>query len=446
MKAKKVITVMLAAVLAMSMSGCGGNSTQQSDDESKMQAAEESVSVENAQTEAAKTEGKDSVTVTLAWDPNTLAPNGNSTVSGGFTASQIYDQLWNLTDGELVMRVATGYEKEDDTHYIITIQSGIKDTAGNDIKASDVLFSLELAKNGSQGFPGAVRYVDVENSEVIDDTTLRVAFTQPCSFQLNSLSMVNLVSQASYEASSDGMVTTPVGSGPYMLSEYVTGSYVKMDYNPDYWGGGDPAIKHVTVNFVSEASQRANVMLTGESDYAWNLAYTDAGAMENAEGITFTHDKNLGTFVLLFNNSSSSVCGGNLELRKAIAYAINQDAVVAASAGGYGEVSKCCTSTKYADYSEDFVEISADTDYYAYNVEAAKEALAASGIPEGTTLKLANGAMAEQDAIAQTIQANLAEIGLNVEISNYPDTQAQVITNQPEDWDISINSLSLIHI
>lgn len=268
--------------------------------------------------------------------------------------------------------------------------------------------------------------------------TLKVALTQPCSFQMKALSMVNLVTQASYEASTDGMVTKPVGSGPYVLSEYVTGSYLTMDYNPEYWDGGDPEIKHVTVNFVPEASQRANVMLTGESDVSWNLSYTDAKAMEEAEGVTFEGKANLGTFVIFYNNSSSSVCGGNLDLRKAIAYAINQEAVIAASAGGYGAVSKCCTSRNFSDYSESFVEISADTDYYAYNPEAAKEALAASGVPEGTTIKLANGAGAGQDVIAQTIQANLADIGLNVEIATYPDTQSQVISNQPEDWDIAV--------
>lgn len=386
--------------------------------------------------EASGGEERDSVTVAITGDPTTLAPNGAS--ANGFTVPQFYDQLWNLTDGELIMRVATGYEREDDTHYVISIQSGIKDTAGNEIKASDVLYSIELAKNGTQGYPGATRYIDLENCEAVDDTTLRVALTQPCSFQMKALSMVNLVTQASYEASSDGMVTTPVGSGPYILSEYVTGSYLTMDYNPEYWDGGDPVIKHVTVNFVPEASQRANVMLTGESDVSWNLSYTDAKAMEEAEGITFEGKANIGTFVIFYNNSSSSVCGGNLDLRKAIAYAINQEAVIAASAGGYGEVSKCCTSRNFSDYSESFVDISADTDYYAYNPEAAKEALAASGVPEGTTIKLANGASAGQDVIAQTIQANLADIGLNVEIATYPDTQGQVISNQPEDWDIAV--------
>lgn len=443
MKLKKVVTVILTVAMVATMSGCGG-STQEGANTDKSSASKveaetattgEDTAISEEET-ASGGETKDSVTITIPGDPTTLAPNGAS--ASGYTVPQIYDQLWNLTNGELVMRVATGYEREDDTHYVITIQSGIKDTAGNEIKASDILYSIDLAKNGTQGYPGATRYIDVENCEVVDDTTLRVALTQPCSFQMKALSMVNLVSQASYEASADGMVTTPVGSGPYILSEYVTGSYLTLSHNPDYWDGGDPVIKNVTVNFVPEASQRANVMLTGESDVSCNLSYTDANALNEKEGVTFTSETNLGTYVIFYNNSSKSVCGGNLDLRKAIAYAINQEAIIAASAGGYGEISKCSTSRNFSDYSDSYVEISSDTDYYAYDPEAAKEALAASGVAEGTTIKLANGGLAGQDVIAQTIQANLAEIGLTVEIATYPDTQGQVISNQPEDWDIAV--------
>ena len=444
MSLRKATAVILAVTMMAALSGCGGSGQESGNSDSGSAAQAETT--ENTETEpeaegetSTDTETRDSLVITIPGgtpDPTTLAPNGAS--ASGYTVPQIYDQLWNLTDGELIMRVATGYVQEDETHYVVTIQSGIKDTAGNEIKASDVLYSIDLAKNGTQGYPGATRYIDLEKCEVVDDTTLRVVLTQPCSFQMKALSMVNLVTQASYEASTDGMVTTPVGSGPYVLSEYVTGSYLTLDHNPEYWDGGDPVFKHITVNFVPEASQRANVMLTGESDVSCNLSYTDENALNEAEGITFSSETTIGTYVIFYNNSSNSVCGGNLDLRKAIAYAINQEAIIAASAGGYGEVSKCSTSRKFSDYSDSFVEISSDTDYYAYDTEAAKAALAASGVAEGTTIKLANGGLAGQDVIAQTIQANLAEIGLNVEIATYPDTQGQVISNQPEDWDIAV--------
>lgn len=431
MKWKKIITMVTTSILLVSTVACGGAKGNGESSTERKGAAESS----NNTGESGE---KDSVVITVVSDPTTLAPNGQS--GDGYTYAQLYDQLWNLTDGEIVMRVATGYEQEDDTHYLITIQSGIKDTAGNEITASDVLFSLRLAKNGSAGYPGATRFIDIDNCEVVDDTTIRIALTEPCSFQMNSLSMVNLVTQKSYEASPDGMVTTPVGSGPYMLSEYVTGSYIKMDYNPDYWDGGDPKIKHITVNFVAEDSQRANVVLTGESDFSYIIGYTDAPALEDAEGIVLDNEPSLNSTVLFFNNSSKSKFGGNLELRKAVAYAINNEAVMQVAAGGYAAETKSGTSSKFTDYSEEFVKISSDTDYYAYDPKKAKEALKKSGVPEGTTLQIIVGSTGGQTAAAQTIQANLQEIGLNVEITKYPDTQNDVIANQPENWDMSVSS------
>lgn len=385
---------------------------------------------------AVSAEERDSITISVGSDPTTLAPNGTS--GDGWTYAQIYDQLWNLTDGELVMRIATGYEVEDDTHYVITIQPGIKDTAGNEIKASDVLFSIELAKNGAAGYPGATRYIDIENSEVIDDTNVRVALTQPCSFQMKALSMVNIVTQASYEASPDGMVTTPVGSGPYMLDEYVTGSHVNLVANPEYWDGQPEAINKVTVNFVQEASQRANVALTGESDFSWCVSFMDAQALEDAQNVVFSHDTSLNSTVMIFNNYETSPFSKNLELRKAVAYATNKEAIIATAVGGFGEISSCCTSRNFSDYSDSYVEIASDTNNYAFDMEKAKECFEASGVAEGTTLRLLIGNQPGFDVAGQVIQAALSELGLNVEILYYPDTQNTVTPNQPEDWDFTL--------
>ena len=173
MKWRRIAALVLTSAMMVSMTACGGGENDTGDTVTQ---EEEGSGTE----ESDGGETKDSIVITTITDPTTLAPNGQS--GDGWTYAQMYDQLWNLTDGELVMRVGTGYEQEDDTHYLITIQSGITDTAGNELTASDVLFSIELAKNGSAGYPGATRFIDVENCEVVDDTTLRVALTEPCSF------------------------------------------------------------------------------------------------------------------------------------------------------------------------------------------------------------------------------------------------------------------------
>ena len=68
-------------------------------------------------------------------------------------------------------------------------------------------------------------------------------------------------------------------------------------------------------------------------------------------------------------------------------------------------------------------------------MENAKEYLAASGIAQGTTIKLVHSGMNAQASEAEVIQACLNEIGLNCDLVSVPDTTAAFVTNQPEDWE-----------
>lgn len=432
---KKLVALVLATAMLCSLAGCGGSDNSGAADAGAQtgtseagEANEEGGSGE----EVSSGNTKDTVKIAMSNDPLTLAPNGYS--SEGFSTAQLYDQLWYLTDGERIMRLAESVEAEDDTHLLIKIQSGIKDIDGNEISASDVLFSVGLAKNGTAGYPGATRYVDMENSEIVDDTTVRLALSQPCSFQADALSMVNIVSEASYNASSDGMVTTPVGSGPYRLKEYVSGSYLVLEANEDYWAGA-PAIKEVTLQFIAEESQRTNALLTGEVDLARDIAYVDVSTVDSTDGLEVWIEDTLTASVLFYNCSSASICD-NEDLRKAIALAINTEACKSASYGGYASNISTCTSPRFGDYREEWASLSAETDYYAYDVEKAKEYLAASGIAQGTTIKLVHNGSNKQASEAEVIQACLNEIGLNCELVSVPDTTADLVTNQPEDWDI----------
>lgn len=432
---RKLAALVLAVAMTCSLAGCGGSGNDGSPADSGMETGtdeQKEEGTEDAGEEASGGETKNTVKIAISIDPLTLAPNGYS--SDGFSTAQLYDQLWYLTNGERIMRLAESVEVEDDTHLLIKIQSGIQDIAGNEIKASDVLFSVGLAKNGTAGYPGATRYIDIDNSEVIDDTTVRLALSQPCSFQADALSMVNIVSETAYNASEDGMVTTPVGSGPYKLKEYVSGSYLVMEANEDYWAGA-PAIKEVTLQFIAEESQRTNALLTGEVDLARTIAYVDVPTIDSADGLEVWIQDTLGASVLFYNCSSASACD-NEELRKAIAFAINNEACKSASYGGYASNISTCTSPRFGDYREAWAELAADTGYYAYNVDKAKECLANAGVAEGTTIKLVHTGSNKQAAEAEVIQSCLKEIGLNCELVAVPDTTADLVSNQPESWDI----------
>lgn len=380
---------------------------------------------------------KDSLKIAIAIDCANYSPNGQSGEWPAHTLGQIYDNLFFLKDdGSLEMKVAESVEMEDPSHCLIKIRDDVKDTAGRQIKASDVLFSIKLAKEGTAGYPGATRSIDIENSEVIDDYTLRLAYSAPNSYQKNALSLVNLVNQETYEESEDQMVTTPVASGPYKLTEYVPGAHMIMEANEDYWDGA-PEIKGLTVNFVNEDSQRTNVLLTGEVDVAYDVPSIDVDYLSGTDGIVVDNITSINTVACFFNCSGDSVTS-NKELRKAIAYAINKQALVESAYSGLAQSAKTAVSPNLSDYDAEWEKIFDGN--YAYDVEKAKEHMAASGVKEGTAIKLITSGGTIMNAVGEIIQANLAEIGLTVEISTYPDTILEVIPNQPEVWDMALNN------
>lgn len=207
-----------------------------------------------------------------------------------------------------------------------------------------------------------------------------------------------------------------------------------MEANEDYWAGA-PAIKEITLQFIAEESQRTNALLTGEVDLARTIAYVDVPTIDSTDGLEVSIEDTMSASVLFYNCSSVSACD-NEELRKAIAFAINNEACKSASYGGYASNISTCTSPRFGDYREAWAELAADTGYYAYNVDKAKECLVNAGVAEGTTIKLVHTGSNRQAAEAEVIQSCLKEIGLNCELVAVPDTTADLVTNQPESWDI----------
>ena len=386
---------------------------------------------------AAASEAKDSVTICLDGDVGTLAPNGNA---GGISALLwcLYDHLWyRSNEGEFVYSLATESEVTDDTHIAVTIRDDVYDSAGVHFTASDVLFSLELATTGNGSYVGSARYIDLENSEVIDDTHLVLALNQPNVLQQIMLQNINMVTEESFNNSPDGMVTTPVGSGPYILEDAVMGSSYSMVANENYWGGA-PNIKKLTFRTIDEVSQRINALQTGEIDAAF-IPVADVNSALEVPG-TAQYVCQLADSVGIIFNCDESRVTNNVELRKAIACAIDANVIKLVAYDDQGIVPTQFLNPALSDYEEGWIDAAQQYDnYYAYDVEKAKEHLAASGVPEGTTITLAINNSEVFTKIAQIIQAQVGEIGLNVEINTLDAaTFNDTLDTNPELFDMAI--------
>ncbi len=233
------------------------------------------------------------------------------------------------------------------------------------------------------------------------------------------------------------MASEPIGSGPYVLTEYVSGSYAKFEARDDYWGGA-PAIKNLQIMFISEASQRTTALQTGEVDCAYDVLTSDYDSLlaDGFQGMEIYSDQ---SFNLMFNCTENSICA-DPRVRQAIAYATDNEGILAAAFGGFGEVCETCSSNGMVNLSDMYHP----DDYYNYNLDTAKQLLQEAGVAEGTTVTImVRSGDAASTTSAEILQQSLQSIGLNAEIMQvesavFDDTQK----DHTSGYDVSFNSMS----
>ena len=146
-----------------------------------------------------------------------------------------------------------------------------------------------------------------------------------------------IVTKESYEKSGDGMAADPVGTGPYMVTEYVTGSKAVLEENEEFWMDKSKeakpidAVAHnvdiIEFNFLTETTQMALAVENGTVQMGLWLNESIVEDCSAVDGIVTDSLMSPQICEILFNESSKSPCD-DVNLRKAIAYCVDNQAVI----------------------------------------------------------------------------------------------------------------------
>ncbi|MBQ1311782.1 MAG: ABC transporter substrate-binding protein [Blautia sp.] len=361
---------------------------------------------------------KQSLSIAISSDFGTMAPGYMSGVAG-YT---VYETLF-LADGTGVL--ADSWEFPDDTHMLVHLKEGIHDSEGNPFTADDVLYSLDLMHND---FISAmyIPFIDFENSEIIDDLTVSIATTEPNVDAWKLMYDIKMTTREAYEASGDGMASLAVGTGKYKMVEYIPSSTIKLVRNENYWGEVPAAYDNLTFYIITESSQRAIAVESGQCNVAVEISASDFNRL-NEEG-TFNTAK-VGGFTqynLYYNCSEYSLCS-NEHLRRAISYAVDGDTINTVVFKGlyghaYGTGAVNCSGQ----------DLSWIEDYYETDLDKAKAELEEAGIPAGTKLVLGCPANDINLQMAQVVQGMVSQIGLEVEIQSFETATYDEVLTQPD--------------
>lgn len=399
---KRLISLLLTGVMVVSMlAGCGGSGDEKT--------------AETPQAEAQR-DGKVEITLGAAMGWDTLTPFRDLRAWSIQYSRMLYDSLAFMTpDGVLNPVVAKSWEvQEDGKTWDVEIYDYVYDSEGNHITADDIVWIIETQiPMGQKSF-----YNFVESVEKTGDYTFQVKMTDNQYGVFESLLMLTLVvSKDAYEKSEDEFNTSVVSTSPYLVTDFVSGSSITLEKRDDYWQKEELIpesmaynVDKLTVKLITESSQQQIALETGEVDGFIGITQSLLPAF--ADGYEICGVTSMAGTVLQFTGNESSPVAMDENLRKAIAYAIDEEGLIEGVFAGYAEKMYGTESSGTIGFNESWKE----EDNYFYDMDKAKEHLEQSNY-NGETLSILASSSTTNERICTMIQSYLGELGINVKLN-----------------------------
>lgn len=390
---KKLISILLVCLLAISLVACGSKSTAGN-------------SIDNGiNTDKAGDTAKDSVVIAVLASPDSLDPMGTTMLYASQVFKNINGYLFEYNEkNELCTSIADSYEvNEDSTVFKIRLKEGVLFHNGEELKASDVVYTMERGKShpfGPQNYPLIEKIVALSDYEV--EITLASSYS-PFPGILATPGFAILNEKVTTELG-DKFARNPVGCGPYKFISWTEGENIKLEAFNDYFQGA-PNIKNATVKFIPDQNTALIALETGEIDYSYVFPESaKPDIKDNPDLDLFYFDSTSFHFITMNHNVKAL---SNKKVRQAINIAINRDDVIAVALEGEGKACVIPVNTNTFGYM--------DVKGYDYDVEKAKSLMKEAGYADGFKLKItAQDPMTKK--IAEVAASNLADIGITLEI------------------------------
>lgn len=435
---KKLTYLILALAMLLSLCACGGLTDGGNDSPPASNSASGTPNQDNSTADTINFEDT-VIRIAISADPGNLGPFVANNTGRKQTLYSIYQPLSEvLPGGEVRLVLAKSYEKLDDYTFRVEIWDNIYDSDGNHITADDVVWSY--LNEDAQAKSQIIKYID--NITALDDYTVE--------FKLNTLMLDGIervmytwiVSQKAYENSGDGMAARPVGTGPYVITDYVEGASLVMEAR-DYWKDEAACdevekanVKRMEFYVISEAAQQVVALETDAVDAVSNMDYDQAKRFANDENYTIFEDVSNTTYTLFFN-CDPSASTSDLAVRQAICYAIDAQGIIDGALEGAGVKAYAYGSPVFADILDSWN----DGSYYEQNVEKAKQLLSDAGYKDGeVTVRFLLRSLELDQNIGLIVQGYLNAVGIKCELCIYEETLAKTYVRDHSTWDIYLRN------
>jgi peptide/nickel transport system substrate-binding protein len=349
-----------------------------------------------------------------SWDPATGPSAVNPSIQGIWRAvfDQYIDQAADLSfKPGLITKWGWNADK---TKIELEVRAGATWHDGTPVTAADVVWNLKRAGDPKAGNPVAgiiwssVDNFQVQGNKITADVKQYVADY----FKWMGFLTGYMIPPAYYEkVGAAGFEKKPIGSGPYLIEEFVQGSYVKLKAFDKYWGP-KPAFKNVTIKFVTDPSARVAEIESGKSDVTLGIPFEEFDrlkALPTLSGISSP----ITDIAMIFITDVAPMLDDNV--RKAAVLSVDKQAIVKRLLRGYGVAIDTLQAPQYAAFDA--------STKVKYDPELAKSLLAKSGYsvdkPVKFKIQTTRGYLPKDYETVQAIVGMWRKVGIDAEIEVY---------------------------
>ena len=415
---KRVLSLCLAGLMAASLTGCGGAGNAA--ETTAAAGAENSA----AASEAGASEGKEELVFVNYRDIRDLNPH---LYAGEMYAQEmLYETIVNITADGYEGCLAESWDISDDGKtYTFHIRDGVKFSDGEVCDANAIKANFDAIIENKDRHTWLEMMNLLVGVSAPDDKTFVIELSEPYYPLLTELGVTRPFAMISPKAMKDGStkdgVNAYIGTGPYVLTDFVTDEYAVFEANENYWGE-QPKIKKITVKVIPDNQTRILALEKGEIDMIFGKNMIDADAINQYTGndkFTVSLSDPTSTRQIVLNTTRDVLA--DKEVRQALQHATNKQAISDGIFYGLEQPADTlfAKTVPYCDI---------DLEPYAYDVELAQSMLDEAGwvvgadkIRERDGQKLNidllyNSDSVTEKAIAEYLQSEYQKIGISLNI------------------------------
>ncbi|MDO4284144.1 MAG: ABC transporter substrate-binding protein [Eubacteriales bacterium] len=421
---KKVVSVILATLMAASLlAGCGSSeaateTAAEQETSGEAGAVEESAEASsvviddaNADASGAKTGGV--LKLGTAQSPSVVGYTPEITNNSfiEYLRCAYESLLYYDEDGNIIGQLASEWEADaENATLLFTLADGVTFSDGTAFNAEAVKWNIEKYQEA-----GRSEVNNVDSVDVIDEKTVQINLKE---WNSSSLELVGFfiyyMSPTAYEEQGvEWLRSNSCGTGPFVVSGFEQGVSVSYTKNENYHVEGQPYLDGVEFTIYADATTLENSLRAGEIDV---VTYADVDLWNNVQNDSnYTVDRNANgqgveSVGLIPSSADESDPFYDARVRQAFCYAVDWDTLVSSLSYGLYERTNQWAAPGSVTYNPNVVG-------YSYDPEKAKELLAEAGYADGfTTTLYVPGSTGFYANAAAVVSASLAEVGITANI------------------------------